>query len=44
LCFGGAAGDPSLKAARNDGRRASNRGLLEMTLDEYLKVLDWAGR
>jgi hypothetical protein len=38
------AGDPEPKAARNAGRRASNRGFLEMTLDEYLALLDWAGR
>jgi putative transposase len=37
-------GDPEPKAARNAGRRASNRGFLEMTLDEYLGLLDWAGR
>jgi REP element-mobilizing transposase RayT len=37
-------GDPEPKASRNAGRRASNRGFLEMTLDEYLSVLDWAGR
>jgi hypothetical protein len=38
------AGDPEPKAARNAGRRASNRGFLEMTLDEYLGLLDWSGR
>ena len=38
------AGDPEPRATRNAGRRASNRGVLEMTLDEYLKVLDWTGR
>jgi hypothetical protein len=38
-----AAGDPSPKASRNETRRASNRGFLEMTRDEYLKVRDWAG-
>jgi hypothetical protein len=26
------------------GRRASDKGLLSMTLDDYLKLLDWAGR
>ena len=37
-------GDPEPKAARNAERRASNSGFLEMTLDEYLGILDWAGR
>jgi hypothetical protein len=37
-------GDPDPKAARNANRRASNLGVLEMTLDEYLGLLDWAGR
>jgi len=26
------------------GQRASDKGLLEMTLDEYLKIADWPGR
>jgi hypothetical protein len=26
------------------GQRASDKGLLSMSLDEYLKLLDWAGR
>ena len=26
------------------GRRASNKGCLSMTLDQYLKLLDWTGR
>jgi hypothetical protein len=38
------SGDPEPKAARNASRRASNRRFLEMTLDEYLGLLDWAGR
>jgi len=25
-------------------RRASNKGCLSMTLDQYLKLLDWTGR
>ena len=25
-------------------RRASNKGCLQMTLDEYLRLLDWTGR
>ena len=38
------SGDPEPKSARNSSRRASNRGFLEMTLDEYLAALDWTGR
>ena len=28
----------------NPSRRASNRGFLPLTLDEYLQLLDWTGR
>lgn len=27
-----------------DGRRASDKGLLGMTFEQYLKLLDWSGR
>jgi hypothetical protein len=37
-------GDSEAKATRNAGRRASNQGVFEMSLDEYLSVLDWTGR
>ena len=32
------------KAGTRDGQRASDRGLLEMSLEDYLQVLDWVGR
>jgi hypothetical protein len=35
------AGWPS---SRTGARRASDRGLLPMTLESYLKLLDWTGR
>jgi hypothetical protein len=38
------SGDSEVKATRNAGRRASNRGVFEMSLDEYLSVVDWTGR
>jgi hypothetical protein len=38
------SGDSEAKATRNAGRRASNQGVFEMSLDEYLSVLDWTGR
>ena len=28
----------------SSGRRASDKGLLSLSLDEYLKLLDWCGR
>ncbi len=38
--------DPPRKKVREkqSSRRASNKGCLQMTLDEYLKLLDWTGR
>ncbi len=38
--------DPSRKKVREKqtARRASNNGCLQMTLDEYLRLLDWTGR
>jgi REP element-mobilizing transposase RayT len=37
---------PSRKKAREKSttRRASNKGCLSMTLDQYLRLLDWTGR
>jgi len=32
------------KAGTLDGLRASDKGLLEMSLEDYLQVLDWSGR
>jgi len=38
--------DPPRKKVREKQsiRRASNKGCLQMTLDQYLKLLDWTGR
>ena len=38
--------DPPRKNVREKQsiRRASNKGCLQMTLDQYLKLLDWTGR
>ncbi|MFO1001880.1 MAG: hypothetical protein U0936_16215 [Planctomycetaceae bacterium] len=38
--------DPPRKKVREKltSRRASNKGCLSMTLDQYLKLLDWTGR
>lgn len=38
--------DPLRKEVREKitARRASNKGCLSMTLDQYLKLLDWTGR
>ena len=38
--------DPPRKKVRekSTARRASNKGCLSMTLDQYLKLLDWTGR
>ena len=38
--------DPPRKRVREkpNARRASNKGCLSMTLDEYLELLDWTGR
>jgi hypothetical protein len=39
-------GEPSVAAVSKHcgSRRASDRGFLSMTLDEYLELLDWTGR
>ena len=38
--------DPPRRKVREEStaRRASNKGCLSMTLDQYLKLLDWTGR
>jgi hypothetical protein len=38
--------DPPRKKVRekSSSRRASNKGCLAMSLDQYLKLLDWTGR
>jgi hypothetical protein len=38
--------EPARKKVRekSNGRRASNQGCLPMTLDDYLKLLDWTAR
>ena len=38
--------DPPRKKVREkqSTRRAANKGCLQMTLDQYLKLLDWTGR
>ena len=47
LCPLNARGDGQVdypKAGRAGGLRASDQGLLEMSVEEYLKLLDWVGR
>ena len=38
------ASDPTGPDASNDGRRASWKGFLSISLREYLQLLDWTGR
>ena len=40
----GDAADPPYQTRSRNGRRASDKGLLELTLDQYLDLLEWIGR
>jgi hypothetical protein len=44
LCPISVEGDSKAVARRNSHRRASNRGLLSMSLTDYLRILDWTAR
>ncbi len=44
LCPVSVEGDPAEVAVANAHRRASNKGYLSMSLDDYLRILDWTGR
>jgi hypothetical protein len=41
---GNEEGDPAEVARANAHRRVSNKGFLSMSVDDYLRVLDWTGR
>jgi hypothetical protein len=44
LCPVSVEGDSKAVARRNSHRRASNKGMLSMSLTDYLRILDWTGR